>query len=823
MSNELLDLVKGAEAHHRGVRKAQALDDNKLARLEGREPDLQKASGWTPVPKTRNHGMRKRNAKGGWDYWYPDQNSYKRGKVDDEHNHSHDGRETARGDRMHIGPERHDALVVHHQNKRDEHLEGFKGDNSHHDNMLASEMAHHNAMRMASEAALRGDGAEQAAMYKLAEKNRKEAVAHHDAHWDEHHAKQAKVRKLDKKVISHHRSSRGQEVKVVAHVDKNGEAQGHSIEQSWDSAKQGTSDYAGGAHSDPTVSGHNTLESAKHHASQIMSGGSSPYDQATKWEDKTASKEHANAKYLDSLPAAKRTKILNHVANHYGVSVAEIKDEVNDPDAENLFEYTATDPVMSMEIYRDFKRQGLTKSVDDNPDLLKAGGGPFIGKRGGKWADSDHTIAWKDGKTASRQRKHAHGGTEKGWHNDHKDTTEDEHHALAKKHSKLMYEAHAKKMDARKDSNAYFAHKYESEYHGKMAEAHGAMKLGKFRYGGPEKYDVSNANHALRDARKLKQAHTEAAEAVESTKAPANKRGDTHSVGNTASGKKMAFLSQSNFRDHTVGWSEDDHKEAAAEHNARADHKWALSDQLQGEGKWEEAAKHNSAGRYHDQLSRVHEASGRDPSRLHRNLPNMERATHAAAVSTTGRLSDLPKKESKVKFKIDDHEGKLGDRLNERGARMGTHEGLEFDNVEDLNSALAGIVAADPGGGYRKTSITMTHPDGTHSARMDLDASGETKPDFERHLRTQGDNYHTPKGEEYHSAMKQYMSHPTAKETGDYYHQMADHAAGAVKKSIVVQDQDMSKSKTFKSETKHSNMNMEYAPHIRAMYAGGDK
>ena len=37
------------------------------------------------------------------------------------------------------------------------------------------------------------------------------------------------------------------------------------------------------------------------------------------------------------------------------------------------------------------------RSMGDEPDLVKSGG-PFIGKRGGKWADAKHTIPWKEGK-----------------------------------------------------------------------------------------------------------------------------------------------------------------------------------------------------------------------------------------------------------------------------------------------------------------------------------------------------------------------------------------------------------------------------------------
>jgi hypothetical protein len=76
--------------------------------------------------------------------------------------------------------------------------------------------------------------------------------------------------------------------------------------------------------------------------------------------DKTAAGSGAaNAKYLDSLSSGKKGKILKHVADHYGVSVSAIESELTDRDAENLYEYTATDRAMTMEIYRDFKRLRL--------------------------------------------------------------------------------------------------------------------------------------------------------------------------------------------------------------------------------------------------------------------------------------------------------------------------------------------------------------------------------------------------------------------------------------------------------------------------------
>lgn len=84
--------------------------------------------------------------------------------------------------------------------------------------------------------------------------------------------------------------------------------------------------------------------------------------------DKTAGSGAANAKYLDSLPPAKKSQILKHIAKHYDVSVREIEDELTDRDAEALYEYAATDRAMAMEILRDFKQQRLAS--DKSSDML---------------------------------------------------------------------------------------------------------------------------------------------------------------------------------------------------------------------------------------------------------------------------------------------------------------------------------------------------------------------------------------------------------------------------------------------------------------------
>ena len=67
----------------------------------------------------------------------------------------------------------------------------------------------------------------------------------------------------------------------------------------------------------------------------------------------------ANEKYLNSVSATKKAQILGQTAEHYGVSVPEIKEELVDPEAENLFEYVAFNHSLAMEIYKGFKRLKL--------------------------------------------------------------------------------------------------------------------------------------------------------------------------------------------------------------------------------------------------------------------------------------------------------------------------------------------------------------------------------------------------------------------------------------------------------------------------------
>jgi hypothetical protein len=95
------------------------------------------------------------------------------------------------------------------------------------------------------------------------------------------------------------------------------------------------------------------------HAGQFTASDGEFQRYRTTWARQAAGSGSSNAKYLASLSSQAKGKILKHVAKHYGVSVSEIEDELTDRDAEDLFEYTATDRAMTMDIYNDFKRMRL--------------------------------------------------------------------------------------------------------------------------------------------------------------------------------------------------------------------------------------------------------------------------------------------------------------------------------------------------------------------------------------------------------------------------------------------------------------------------------
>ena len=85
---------------------------------------------------------------------------------------------------------------------------------------------------------------------------------------------------------------------------------------------------------------------------------------------KTAGSGRSNKAYLDSLDSRMKDKILKGIAKHYGTTVADIEDEVTDPDAEALYEYI-TAPYR-MQVYRDMRsgRFASTRKVAHRPHFV---------------------------------------------------------------------------------------------------------------------------------------------------------------------------------------------------------------------------------------------------------------------------------------------------------------------------------------------------------------------------------------------------------------------------------------------------------------------
>ena len=71
----------------------------------------------------------------------------------------------------------------------------------------------------------------------------------------------------------------------------------------------------------------------------------------------------ANKEYLDGLSSSEKSKILKAISNHYGVSTSVIESEMEDRDAEALYEYLAFDRSMAMRVYRDFKSMKIAKEL----------------------------------------------------------------------------------------------------------------------------------------------------------------------------------------------------------------------------------------------------------------------------------------------------------------------------------------------------------------------------------------------------------------------------------------------------------------------------
>ena len=93
---------------------------------------------------------------------------------------------------------------------------------------------------------------------------------------------------------------------------------------------------------------------------------------ASQYMSKIAGSGAENAKYLNSISPQEKLKILKHIADHYGVSVRKIEEELVDQDAEKLFEYAASNNAMAMKIYRGMSRMATKTAASGNYGFTKA-------------------------------------------------------------------------------------------------------------------------------------------------------------------------------------------------------------------------------------------------------------------------------------------------------------------------------------------------------------------------------------------------------------------------------------------------------------------
>jgi hypothetical protein len=144
------------------------------------------------------------------------------------------------------------------------------------------------------------------------------------------------------------------------------------------------------------------------------------------------------------------------------------------------------------------------KSDADTPDLVK-GGGPYIGKRGGKWADPQHKIPWKDakhaGKPEPKEKAHdEHGARELELHIDNT-----EH--LANETKRTAYGEHQTQRGAIHANLAkkIAAGKYDHAQAGKLFQHHvdAASKHYSKEYGAPagggHHFDAATRRHVARE------------------------------------------------------------------------------------------------------------------------------------------------------------------------------------------------------------------------------------------------------------------------------------------------------------------------------------
>ncbi len=289
----------------------------------------------------------------------------------------------------------------------------------------------------------------------------------------------------------------------------------------------------------------------------------------------------------------------------------------------------------------------LVKNTGDHRSAfnMRKAGGPYTGPRGGKWADSKHTIPFKEGTHASRQKKHAHaGGSVSKFGQMHGETDSDGHKDLAHRHHTMAAEARRDARNVRAGSNAEFQHKEESNYHSAVAIAHGhAASMKEYHYRDADPHNVKGLKDHLRSAAAAHQSLGDsAANAARNTPpTPVGDRssasGAAASMGQTGSGKPMQYLSDRNFRDTAHGMDGEDHKHHVLEHAARAKHHDTGYTQSQREGDYAQASKQKRAADYHHEMVAAHTARQNGSTRAVR--ASSAHADHAAKMGHPGSMA----------------------------------------------------------------------------------------------------------------------------------------------------------------------------------------
>ena len=109
-------------------------------------------------------------------------------------------------------------------------------------------------------------------------------------------------------------------------------------------------------------------------------------------------------------------------------------------------------------------KKSVKKAWETILDLEKAG--PFIGPRGGKWADSKHTIPWDDKKGGGKAKQSKKGGGK---------AKKSHHRSKSEHHSSKVKESMSKLAGLDSDSHEYKHHHSTAKAHSKLAMHHSSM------------------------------------------------------------------------------------------------------------------------------------------------------------------------------------------------------------------------------------------------------------------------------------------------------------------------------------------------------------